>query len=304
MKLVKSITVCYNKLSPISKMLLFIVLILIVFSFFKNLFGGFITKEGFVDENSFLFKAGEAVYDDFYANVYDHLTYDQLKNDYEVGIIINSTFANESSIIADIGCATGHKVKDLDAHHLSVIGIDKSPSMIQKAKENYPNLQFKVGDGLDGTLFASQSLTHVLCLYYTLYHMKDKTEFFQNCMEWLMPGGYCIVHLVDRYKIQPFVPNNAPMYMVGNTPHYKMQFEDFVYSSNYKLDVTNDIAIFEEKFKLPNGKTRKQEQTLYMEDINAIVKMAQNVGFLVHAKINMTECSYENQYLYVFTKPN
>jgi trans-aconitate methyltransferase len=307
MKLINSITRCYNKLPPFGKTLIFLVVILILFTFFKRLVGGSMYKEGFIHETNFLFKDGQAVYDDFYANVYDHLTYDQIKNDYEIGIVINTTFANEASVIADIGCGTGHQVNDLHAQNLQVIGIDESPSMIQKAKENYPNLQFKVGSGLDGTLFQPSSLTHVLCLYYTVYYMKNKHEFFSNCMEWLMPGGYFIVHLVDRYKIHPFANRHHPLYVARDPSAkqtFKIKFDDLVYTSNYKLDVTNDIATVEEKFKLPNGKIRKQEQTLYIEDISAIVKMVQNVGFLLHAKINMMECSYENQYVYVFVKPS
>lgn len=309
MKIVKSITNCYNKLSPFGKALLFIVILLIVFTFLKKIFVGR-NKEGFIDENNFLFKDGDAVYDDFYAAVYDYLAFNQLKNDYEVGIIINGAFANETSVVADIGCGTGHQVNELSTQtsNLSVIGIDKSPAMIAKAKENYPNLQFKIGNGLDESLFQSESLTHILCLYFTIYYMENKTTFFHNCMQWLMPGGYLIVHLVDRYKFQPLLNPSNPLYIVtprgsNGITKAKVDFNDFVYNANYKVDVTKDVALLEEKFKFPDGKTRKQEQKLYMEDLSTIVSMAQNAGFLIHAKIDMTECAYEHEYLYVFVKP-
>jgi hypothetical protein len=66
----------------------------------------------------------------------------------------------------------------------------------------------------------------------------------------------------------------------------------------------NDISTFDEKFKFNDGKVRKQEQTLYMEDLPTIVNMAQEAGFLIHAKVDMVKCAYEYQYLYVFVKPN
>jgi len=80
----------------------------------------------------------------------------------------------------------------------------------------------------------------------------------------------------------------------------KVTFNDFVYNANFKLDESNDLAIFDEKFKFKDGNVRKQEQKLYMEDLPTIV----NMGFLIHAKIDMVKCAYEYQYLYVFVKPS
>lgn len=312
MKIVKSLTNCYNKLSNFGKILLFIALLLVVVVFFRTIKS---TRESFAINqinNQFLFKEGTAVYDDFYAGVYDYLVFNALKNDYEVGIIISSTMPSEKSIIADIGCGTGHHVANLSSKNLEVIGIDISPSMIEKAKEDNPYLahHFKVGDGLDGHLFKDNSLTHILCLYFTLYYMKDKMKFFYNCMNWLMPGGYLIVHLVDKYKFDPILPPGNPLYIVSPQKYAKeritstkITFNDFIYDSNFKLD-ENDIAVFNEKFKFNDGRVRKQEQRLYMEDLPTIVNMAQEAGFIVHAKVDMVKCAYEYQYLYVFVKPN
>ena len=306
MKLVKSLTNCYTKLSNFGKILVFVALLLIVVVFFRS-FTPY--KESFVENGQFLFKQGTAVYDDFYADVYDYLVFNQIKNDYEIGTIINSSSPIETSKIADIGCGTGHQVNDLGSKNLEVIGIDISPSMIKKAKENYPARNFKVGDALDGYLFNSHSLTHVLCLYFTIYYMKDKMRFFNNCMNWLMPGGYLIIHLVDKYKFDPILPPGNPLYVVSPQKYAKeritktkITFNDFTYNSNFKLN-DNDTAIFGEKFKFKDGKTRKQEQVLYMEDLPTIVNMAQDAGFTLHSKIDMVKCAYENQYLYVFVKP-
>jgi SAM-dependent methyltransferase len=259
----------------------------------------------------FLFKQGTAVYDDFYADIYDHLVFNQFKNDYEIGVIINNSTPNEKSVIADIGCGTGHHVKELNDKNLNIIGVDISPSMINKAKMENPYLasQFKVGDGLDGHLFKDNSLTHILSLYFTIYYMNDKMRFFNNCMNWLMPGGFLIVHLVDKYKFDPILPPGNPLYIVSPQKYAKeritktkITFNDFVYDSNFKLE--NDVATFDEKFKFNDGRVRKQEQKLYMEDLPTVVNMAQDAGFLVHAKIDMVKCAYENQYLYVFIKPS
>jgi len=319
MKIIKSLTNCYNKLSNFGKILIFIALTLVLVIFFKSIKKSREGMDTFTDSydvnnevSKFLFKQGNAVYDDFYADIYDYLVFNNVKNDYEVGMILNSTVPSEKSIIADIGCGTGHQVNDLKSKNLEVIGVDISPSMIKKAKMEHPIYadNFIVGDGLDGTLFRDNYLTHILCLYFTIYYMKDKMKFFYNCMNWLMPGGYLIVHLVDKYKFDPILPPGNPLYIVSPQKYAKeritktkITFNDFVYNSNFKLD-DNDIATFNEKFKFNDGHVRKQEQILYMEDLSTIVNMAQEAGFLIHAKIDMVKCAYEYQYLYVFVKPS
>lgn len=309
MKIVKSITHCYNKMSNFGKILIFIALLLVLVVFFRNLIP---IREGLINNEKFLFKEGNTVYDDFYADIYDYLVFNQIKNHYEIGTIINNTKPNEKSIIADIGCGTGHHVKELSDNKLDVIGIDISPSMIKKAKSNNPEISsnFKVGDALNGQLFQDNSLTHILCLYFTIYYMKDKMRFFNHCMNWLMPGGFFIIHLVDKYKFDPILPPGNPLYIVSPQKYAKeritktkVTFNDFVYDSNFKMD-SEDVAIFDEKFKFNDGSVRKQEQKLYMEDLPTIVNMAQDAGFLLHAKIDMVKCAYEYQYVYVFIKPS
>ena len=308
MKLLKSINNIYNKLSNFGKILVFICIFLILIVIFKSIMP---VKEGMIDKKEFLFKDGGAVYDDFYVNIYDHLVFNIIKNDYEVGAIINSTQPIETSVIADIGCGTGHHVKSLASNNLNVIGIDISPSMIKKAKEEFPNGEFKLGNALDGNLFKLNSLTHILCLYFTIYYFKDKRMFFDNAMDWLMPGGYLIVHMVDRESFDPILPPGNPLYIVSPQKYAKdritktkVHFNDFIYEANFNLDKDNDIATFDEKFKFDNGKVRKQQQKLYMEDTSAIVNTAQECGFILEGKIDLVKCAYEHQYLYIFIKPS
>jgi hypothetical protein len=51
------------------------------------------------------------------------------------------------------------------------------------------------------------------------------------------------------------------------------------------------------------GKVRKNEQTLYMDSISNILKMANRAGFLFHGKVTMKECNQDdNQYLFVLER--
>lgn len=308
MKILKSVTNFYNKLSPFGKILIFLALLLSVIVMFKTITP---VKEGMVNDYKVLFKQGDAIYDDFYAGIYDYLVFSSVRNDYEVGILMNAGNPIQSSVIADIGSGTGHQVDLIRQKNLNVVGIDISPSMVEAAKKKYPQGNFRVGDALENKLFKMDSLTHILCLYFTIYYMKDKQRFFDNAMYWLMPGGFLIVHLVDRETFDPILPPGNPLYIVSPQKYAKeritstkVTFEDFVYTSDFKLDKDNDSATFDEKFKFNDGKVRKQQQVLYMEDTSEIVNKAQNSGFILHSKVDMVKCGYESQYLYVFIKPS
>ena len=309
---IKSLTNLYKKLSNFGKILVFISVLLILVVFFKfinvNLPN---TKEGFIQEKEFLFKKGPEIYDDFYASIYDHLVFNEVKNDYEVGMILNQDTPNTKSVILDVGCGTGHHVAKLSQNHgVEVLGIDNSQAMINKAKENYPNLNFQLANVLNRDSFQNNMFTHILCLYFTIYYMENKQQFFNNCMEWLMPGGYLIVHLVDRYKFDPILPPGNPLYVVSPQKYAKeritktkINFNEFIYNSNFQLNESENLAIFDEKFKFNDGKVRKQEHILYMSNIGDIINMAQDAGFIIQGKIDMVKVAYEHQYLYIFMKP-
>lgn len=307
--IIKSLGTAYNKSSLWCKVLVFITLFLLIILVFK----GFDKKrEGFEQKDQFLIKSGPEIYDDFYADIYDYLVFNNLKNDYEVGEIINIASPSSNSKILDIGCGTGHHVSSLGSKGLDILGIDISPSMIKTAKKNYPDYNFKVADALNGNEFERDSFTHILCMYFTIYYFKDKKLFFDNCMRWLMPGGYLIIHLVDRDQFDPILPPGNPLMYVSPQRYAKkritstkVKFTDFSYSADFKLDELNDQAKFIEKFKNDSdGKVRKNELTLYMPDIQQITDTAQASGFTIEAKIDLLQCQYEYQYLYVFVKPS
>ena len=308
-KVFKSLATAYNKCSLWCKILMFISLLLLLVLVFK---GFDKKKEGFEQRDAFLIKSGSDIYDDFYSDIYDYLVFNNLKDDYEVGYIMNSLSASSQSKILDIGCGTGHHVSSLGAKGLDVLGIDISPSMIKKAKTNFPDYKFNVGDALNNHLFESNSFTHILCMYFTIYYFKDKTQFFNNCFKWLMPGGYLIVHLVEREHFDPILPPGNPLiyispqrYAKQRITSTKVKFTDFSYSADFKLDEDNDKALFVEKFKNDSdGKVRKNEHTLYMPNVQQIVDEAQSCGFILESKADLLQCQYEYQYLYVFVKPN
>lgn len=270
-------------------------------------------KEGFIQSNSFVVKEGPNVYDDFYANIYDHLVYNTAKNDYEIGAIINTTKPTRNSKILDVGCGTGHHVASLRSKGYSVVGIDESSAMIKKCKENHPDCDFQKKNALNTYAFQQNTFTHIMCMYFTIYSMQDKSMFFKNAFLWLKPGGYCIVHLVERERFDPILPPGNPILFTSIQKHAKkrimstkIKFSDFSYASVFKTPPSTDDEkyIFEEKFKNDSdGKTRKNEHLLYMSPIHKILKMAETQGFLPKGKIDLSKCQYDYQYMYIFMKP-
>ena len=75
MKTLKSMTNFYNKLSTFGKILVFISVLLIVIVIFKSIMP---RKEGMVNSEKVLYKEGNEVYDDFYADIYDYLVYNSI----------------------------------------------------------------------------------------------------------------------------------------------------------------------------------------------------------------------------------
>lgn len=306
-----SISKIYDKSSIWGKILMFSLLIVLLVVIFKGNNNNYL-KEGFEQSEKFIVKTGSEIYDDFYADIYDYLVNNRIKNDFEVGEIINASGATSESIILDIGCGTGEHVNDLGNKGIKVIGVDKSQAMISKAMQKYPNHKFKVGDCLNRELFQDSSFTHILCMYFTIYYFKNKLAFFNNCMNWLMPGGYLIVHLVNRDEFDPILPPGNPLLLVSPQKYAKkritttkVKFTDFSYHADFQLDKSKNIAKFIEKFtEDKNGKVRKNEHDLYMDSQESILIQAQEAGFIVEGQVDLVKAQYEYQYLYILTKPN
>jgi len=319
--IVRPIQNTYKKLSPFGKLVLFLVLFLSVVTFFnyaqslkkREGFSG--TGTGTLDTTRFtFFSENDKIYDDFYVNIYDDLVFNSVKTTFEINQIINNTKPTSKSIILDVGSGTGHHVAELAAKKLKVIGVDKSKNMVDKAKELYPTLDFEQGDIIQASMFKKESFTHILCLYFTVYYLntEEKGAFFANCMKWLKPGGYLVIHLVDREMFDPILPAANPLIML--TPQRyakeritqsKITFDDFKYKANFELDGTTNRAKFVENFEdKESGKVfRKNEHQFYMETVPQILSQAQNLGFIVQGKIDLIKSGYEYNMLYLLVKP-
>ena len=137
--------------------------------------------EGFVQKNKFEMKQGTDIYDDFYASIYNDLVFDKIKNEYEVGEIINTTHPTEHSLILDIGSGTGQHVAELnDKGYLYVEGqqngFDEEVWLITQPRNQYhdynqehpKNNETKVFKSTPGRKFLIPAEYDVLILFHPL----------------------------------------------------------------------------------------------------------------------------------------
>ena len=86
---------------------------------------------------------------------------------------IKKLIENESNNkILDVGCGTGYSVKIFKDANYDIVGLDKSESMISKARSNYPECEFINNDFLANNILDYNSYSYILCLGKTIYEIK------------------------------------------------------------------------------------------------------------------------------------
>jgi SAM-dependent methyltransferase len=271
-------------------------------------------KEGFVEQKEkFVVKKGVNLFDDFYVNIHDELFYRELVNQYEVGSIENITQPTSESNMLIIGSGTGHVAGEFHKQGIKVIGMDESQSMVKYAKEEYPEIKFIQGSPMKPMAFESQQFTHITCLNMNYYYFKDKTTLLQNVFNWLKPGGFFIVQLVDKNQFDPVVPAAKPFVMVNPQSFAKKRittssviFNNFEYKSDFQI-FPNDVVHFQEIFKDKDSsgskKIRQNIHKMWIPSKQAAINQCKEAGFINYAEVDLLMAQMEYQYLYVFQKP-
>lgn len=284
---------------------IFIILLILLIGFL--IFGSKTkVKESFSGKSKFNTFKNDTLYDEFYADVYDKLLFNPSKNNFEVKSI--TKFIDNGKAL-DIGSGTGHHVNLLAKKGFDCTGLDSSKSMIAEAKIKFPEQKFKYGNALKKMTFQPKSFDLITCLYFTIYYIKNKEQFFKNVALWLEDGGYFVLHLVDKKKFNPIVPAGEPFTIISPQNYSDerindsiVDFDQFAYKANFSLP-DNDKATFKEVFKFKNSnQVRQNDHTLYMESHEEIAHQVESIGLKLVEVIDMSPCNYDNQYLYVFQK--
>jgi ubiquinone/menaquinone biosynthesis C-methylase UbiE len=295
----------FNKLSNWLKISISLIIVLSVYKILEE------KREQFIQEKEFILKEGPQVYDKFYSEIYDDLIYDKVKNEYEVGEIINNTKPTSQSRLLDVGSGSGEIVSLFNKKGINAQGLEISDAMVKRSRKKFPQLKIKKDDATKVMLYPANSFTHITCLYFTIYYIKNKQQFFKNCYDWLMPGGALIINLVNRNKFDPILNAADPLVWVSPQKYAKkritssiIKFKDFQYKANFSLDKNDNLAEFTETMKDDKtGNVRKNIHKLFMPTQKHIISLAKEVGFILKGKIDLVNIQYEYQYLYILYKP-
>ena len=272
-------------------------------------------NEGFQQQEHFVVRRDNDIYDEFYVEIYDRLMLPEKRVPFELKSIISNTQASEASSFLEIGSGTGYLVDALKKRNFQAYGIDLSEPMVEYSTSKYPDIQIKCGDTMDPLAFEKSTFSHILCMNFTIYQFQDKVAFLRNCYHWLLPNAYLVLHLVDPAKYDTIIPAGKPKmeinmqsYSDSRITNTEIDFGNFQYSASTQFlpsssDNEEIVVITEKMTDRVSKKVRQNEQTLYMEPVSRIIQTARFCGFIMKGKINYLEQNGDaNQYLYFLEK--
>lgn len=94
--------------------------------------------------------------------------------------------------IVDLGCGAGQLTSRIAGRGASVIGIDRSPEMIAQARENFPELDFRV---CDATRFRVEAQVDAVFSNAVLHWVKDARAAIACVAGALKPGGRFVLEM-------------------------------------------------------------------------------------------------------------
>ena len=102
----------------------------------------------------------------------------------------------------DVGCGTGHHVKDLAARGLDVTGIDGSAEMLEEARRSNPSTQLHQAD-VAALPFSDESFDLALCVE-VLRYLPDPSTCIAEMARVLRPGGICLATAAPLFSINGY----------------------------------------------------------------------------------------------------
>lgn len=267
-------------------------------------------REGFKNED--VRRKAEDIYDGFYSKQYEKLFHARDRIQFEQETLrasVLSEFPKAETFVLDVGCGLGAHARFILDQGGKYMGLDQSPDMVSKARETTPDAEFTEGDANEAAMFPPRSFSHALCLYFTIYGMKNPKRVLANMYNWLKPSGILVLHLVDPDKFDPLLEDASPFpafslqkYSKERLTESEVQFDKFNYKAKFKKAPGQDKAVFTETFEFPDETARTNSHTLHMPPKEDMLDMVRQVGFTIKDTVDMVACHYEYQYLVILQK--
>jgi trans-aconitate methyltransferase len=101
--------------------------------------------------------------------------------------------------ILDLGCGTGHLTAQIAESGARLVGVDRSPEMVNAARKAYPNLQFEVADARD-LLFHDEF--DAVFSNATLHWIREPEVVIRSVRNALRPGGRFVAEFGGKGNIR------------------------------------------------------------------------------------------------------
>jgi len=116
--------------------------------------------------------------------------------------VVHQLAPQQGERILDLGCGTGYLTNLIAQAGARVVGIDKSASMIERAKAAYPDLDFRVCSATD---FHFDTPFDAIFSNATLHWVLDKDSAIDNIYQNLRPGGRLMLEMGGKGNVEEIV---------------------------------------------------------------------------------------------------
>jgi ubiquinone/menaquinone biosynthesis C-methylase UbiE len=274
--------------------------------------------ENFENEDGVTFEDNTQMYDETYASVYNPLWHSNEKLKFEQVSMQDIALAEwpvATVRVLDMCCGTAPHACWFKNLGVDYIGVDTSKAMLAKARKDCATAKFQEGDVTQVHLFPQKSMTHCILLDFSIYQFENPKILSDNAYQWLQPGGFFVVHLVDPDKFDPILDLATPFaafslqkYSLERQTDSSIYFDKFKYLGRFKKNKDEDNAEFEETFtyynKEDNGgkKYRQNKHRWMMPSKERMFDIIKSSGFRMVEAVPMLNAGKEYQYLCYFTK--
>lgn len=151
---------------------------------------------------------------------------------------------NES--VLEIGCGTGRHTKRLIELENTVVGVDVSAGMLEKARQkiNSPNASFIEGDILDVQIPNAPFDSIVMSL--VLEHISDLNRFFSRSAELLKAKGRIFFSEIHPERIEAgimahFKQADGEEFHLESRPHTELEIRDAANRYGFEVEILRSV---------------------------------------------------------------
>jgi SAM-dependent methyltransferase len=137
---------------------------------------------------------------------------------------------NGASVL-DVGCGNGRLLEAFSGKNIKYLGLDNSEALIDLAKSNYPDKEFRVLDILNLESAPENNFNYIFCLA-VLQHIPGRElrlKSLEQMKEKLAPQGKIIISVWNLWKNKKYRPLLFKNYWLKITGRNKLGYNDLLF---------------------------------------------------------------------------